>query len=100
MTEDRQVDVGDAGTLLHPGEGPAGVAADLAEDLLDDQRDVGTAALVGEDEDVLQASQGLDDLTRVGDDEGASGLLDHTSSLRHLRPSRGGPGGSHPAEIR
>ena len=86
--ENRQIDVGDDRAILHPRDAPARRAADLGEDLFNDEREVGTAALVGENANVLQSHQGLDDLTRVGDDEGASGLLDHTSSLRHLRPFR------------
>ncbi len=72
------------GTLfyLRPGRRRAGTDS---EDLLDRELDVGPPALVGEDLDVFQTHQGLDDLTRVVKDEGASCFLAHTSSLKHLR---------------
>ena len=45
------------------------------------QLDVGPAAFVVQDPDVLQAHQGLEDLARVGEDEGASGFVGS-----HLKP--------------
>ena len=47
--------------------------------------DVGTAALVAQDLHILQTHQGLEDLSRVDKDEGASCFLAHTSSLKRLR---------------
>ena len=60
-------------------------AKDFARYLLDHQLDVGTAALVAQDLHVFEAHQGLEDLTRVDKDEGASCFLAHTSSLKRLR---------------
>jgi len=73
----------------------------VAGHLLDHQLDVGTAALVGQDDDVFETHQGGEDLTRVDEDEGASWLLAHTTSLKRLRliledPQRG----QVPARIR
>jgi hypothetical protein len=63
----------------------AGRAGEHPYDLLDHQVDVGAAALVLKDQDVLQADQSLEDLSRVADNEGASRFLAHTSSLKRLR---------------
>ena len=53
--------------------------------LFDHELDIGTASFVVQAADVLQSDEGLDDLTRVGDDEGRSRFLAHTSSLKRLR---------------
>jgi hypothetical protein len=54
-----------------------------------------------EDDHVFQADEGSKDLTRLAKNEGASWLLGHTSSLRHLRRARGDPGQDGlPARIR
>ena len=58
---------------------------DRPRDLLDHQLDVGAPAFVVEDPDVFEAHQSAEDLTRVDDDEGASWLLAHTTSLKRLR---------------
>ena len=60
-------------------------APHIANDLLDHQLDVGSPALEAHDHDVFEAHQGLEDLTRVEQGEGASWLLAHTSSLKRLR---------------
>jgi hypothetical protein len=60
--------------------------------LLDQQFNLGTGPFVVKDLDVFQAHQGLDDLIRLGQDEGASCFLAHTSSLKRLRPTLGDPG--------
>ena len=49
------------------------------------QLDVGTPAFVAQDPDVFEAHQCGEDLTRVDEDEGASWLLAHTTSLKRLR---------------
>ena len=73
----------------------------VAGHLLDHQLDVGTAALVGQDDDVFETHQGGEDLTRVDEDEGASWLLAHTTSLKRLRLILGDPRHQGlPAEIR
>ena len=56
----------DLGRLVTPR------TTDLAQDLLDHQFHVGTATRVVQDPDVFEAHQGLEDLDRVGSDEGAS----------------------------
>jgi hypothetical protein len=76
-------------------------AAHLANDLFDHQLDVGSPALEAHDRDVFEAHQGLEDLTRVEQDEGASWLLAHTTSLKRLRLFLGDPRHQGlPAEIR
>ena len=77
--------------VVHDGAifdlGPA-VAPRTVDDpglLLDHQRHVRTTTLIGDDANVLQAHQGMEDLTRVGKDEGASSLLAHTTMLKRLR---------------
>ncbi len=82
---DGQVDVVDHRAFFHLGPLPAPGTRDDAHDLLDHQLHVGVTPLVVELADVLQTHQGLDDLARVGANEGASCFLAHTSSLRHLR---------------
>lgn len=54
------------------------------DDLFNHERNFAPAACVVQHADVLEAVEGLDDLSRVSDDEGASRLLAHTSSVRHL----------------
>jgi hypothetical protein len=68
-------------------------AAHVAEHLFDHQLDVGPETFVLEDRDVLEAHQGLEDLTRVDEDEGASCFLAHASSLKRLRLILGDLGG-------
>lgn len=68
--------------------------ANLLDDLLDHELDIGTSADIREDPDVFEAHQRPDDLTRVAKDKGASGLLSHTSSLERLCSIRGGPSGT------
>jgi len=67
------------------GPCPAHRTAHVAWGLFDQQLDVGPMALVGQDLDVFQTHQGLEDLSRVVEDEGASCFLAHTSSLKRLR---------------
>lgn len=98
---DRQADVAHERTILDLGQHPAGRIADLAHQLLDGQRDVGTSAFEVQNLDVFEAHEGSEDLGRVSDDVGASALLAHTSSLKHLRRVRGDPGhGRDPTRIR
>ena len=69
--------------------------------LLDHELDVGAAALIREDAHVFETHQGGEDLTRVDEDEGASWLLAHTTSLKRLRLILGDPRHQGlPAEIR
>jgi hypothetical protein len=76
-------------------------AAHLANDLFDHQLDVGSFALEAHDRDVFETHQGGEDLTRVQQDEGASWLLAHTTSLKRLRLILGDPAHQGlPAEIR
>jgi len=89
---DGQVYVADDRALFHLGAMTAARTAHVRDDLLDHELDVTTAAFVREDADVLQTNEGLEDLTRVDEDEGASVLLAHTSSLKRLRPILGDPG--------
>ena len=53
--------------------------------------DVGAATPIVKEADLFQADECLEDLTRVSDDEGASSLLAHTSSLKCLRRVLGDP---------
>jgi hypothetical protein len=71
--------------LFDFGPSMARRAQDDAGHLPDHQLDVGPAALVSHDLDVFETHQGLEDLTRVNEDEGASCFLGHTSSLKRLR---------------
>jgi len=82
---DGKVDVVHDGAFFDQGSSSARRTASVAQNLLDHQLDVGSAALVGQDRDVFQAHQRLEDLTRVDKDEGASCFLAHTSSLKRLR---------------
>ena len=82
---DRQVDVGDKRSLLDQCRAATARTSLVGDHLLDDELNVRTSTFVVKDADVLQAHQGLEDLTRVGKDEGASVLLAHTSSLKRLR---------------
>ncbi len=60
-------------------------AAHVADDLFDHQLHIGTAALELHDLDVFETHQGPEDLSMVDEDEGASCLEAHTSSLKRLR---------------
>ena len=72
-----------------------------ADQLLDRQFDVGPTAFVVEDDHVFEAHEGSEYLAMVAKNEGASWLLGHTSSLKHLRRARGDPGqDALPARIR
>lgn len=63
---------------LYLGSCSARLAQDRLDDLFDHQIDVATVALVLDDPDVFQAHQGLEDLVRVSEDEGALCFLGHT----------------------
>jgi hypothetical protein len=88
---DGQVDVADDRALFDLGEATAARTSHLIGDLLDHQLDVRAATSIVKDADVFQADERLEDLTRVSDDEGASCLLAHTSSLKCLRRLLGDP---------
>ena len=78
---DRQIDVANHGPLFHLRRLAADRTSHVADDLLDHELDIGTATFVVQDADVFQAHQRLEDLTRVGDDEGASCFVGS-----HLKP--------------
>ena len=59
----------------------AGGAAQFPHHLFDDKLDVAGVALVPQDAHVFQADERSQDLTRVGDDEGALCFLAHTSNF-------------------
>ena len=86
---DGEVDVAHERALFHLGPTAAARTSDVVDDLLDHELHVRPAALVVQDADVFQAHEGLEDLARVREDEGASCLLAHTSSLKHLRSISG-----------
>jgi hypothetical protein len=89
-------------TILDPGlDGTRWAAHRIPDQLLDGQLDVGSASLVVQDHHVFEADEGLEYLAMVAKNEGASWLLGHTSSLKHLRRVPGDPGqGRDPARIR
>jgi hypothetical protein len=62
---------------------------DLIEHLLDHQLDVRPSALVLEHHDIFEADEGLEDLTRVNEDEGASCFLAHNLKLEAPSPNSG-----------
>ena len=97
---DREVDVGDKGTLLDLGTAMALGTSNVGDDLFDAQLDVAGATLVVHHAHVFQANKRLEDFGRVGEDEGASSFLGHTSSLKHLRLLSGDPHGRDPANFR
>jgi len=72
-------------TFFDHGPPMACRAKDDARYLFDHQLDVGTTALVAHDAHVFETHQGVEDLTRVDQDGGASCFLAHTSSLKRLR---------------
>ena len=72
-------------TFFDLGPPMAGRAKDFARYLFDHQLDVGTTALVAHDAHIFETHQGVEDLSRVDKDEGASCFLAHTSSLKRLR---------------
>jgi hypothetical protein len=82
---DGEVDVTDHRPLFHLGGAAAGRTSGVRDDLFDHELDVSTVSFVTQDADVLQPHEGLEDLSRVGSDEGASRFLAHTSSLKRLR---------------
>ena len=71
--------------LFDAGQSPTRRAVHVTCHLLDHQFHIGAVSHVRENPDVFEAHQGTDDLARVGDDEGASGKLAHTTTLEHLR---------------
>ncbi len=82
---DGQVDVGHDRTFLDLGQlRRARAAHRLADQVLECQCEVGPAAFVVQDHHVFEPDEGSEDLTRLAKNEGASWLLGHTSSLRHL----------------
>src|SRR5580704_9803962 len=87
-------------TFLDPGlHGTRWAAHWIPDQLFDRQLDVGSASLVVQDHHVFEADEGLEYLAMVAKNEGASWLLGHTSSLKHLRRARGDPGqGQTPPE--
>ena len=68
-----------------------GPIQDLVHNLLDHEFDLAPEAGELEDSDSLQAHQSPQDLIRVGDDVGASCLVSHNSSVKHLRRVLGDP---------
>lgn len=82
---DREVHIAHHRPLFHPCVLPAARTSHFAQHLFDHEIDVAAAALVVQDADVFQADKRPEDLSRVGEDEGAFCLLAHTSSLEHLR---------------
>ena len=95
---DGQVDIVHHRSLFDLGRPLALRTADLAQDLLDHQLHVGTVTRIAQDPDVFEAHQGLDDFTRVDNDEGASWFLAHTKIVERLRLFLGDPrtGGTPP----
>jgi hypothetical protein len=59
--------------------------------LLDNQLEDWPAAMVVQDPDVFEADQGLDDLSRVDEDEGASCFLAHNLKLGAPSPNSVAP---------
>jgi hypothetical protein len=95
--EHRQVHVPDHRAFLHPHTATAARTPRIRHHRLDHQIHLRPTPLVIQNADVLQPDQRLDNLARLGHDEGASNLLAHTSSLRRLRPLSGQ---RRPAQIR
>lgn len=58
---------------------------DDVHDLLDHEVHLTLTAPVVDNPDIFKTHQGLQNLVRLSKDEGGSGLLAHTASLRHLR---------------
>jgi hypothetical protein len=87
---DGQVDVVDHRALFDLGPPLTDGTANLGDNLLDHELDVGAPADVGENPDVFEAHHGPDDLDRVSDDKGAARKLAHTTTLEHLRHLSGG----------
>jgi hypothetical protein len=82
--EHRQIDVAHHRALFDLGRPATAWTSQSTDHLLDHQLHVLATALVVQDRDILQTDEGLDDLTRVIKDKGASCLLSHISSLEHL----------------
>jgi len=74
----REVDVGDEGTLFDSCRPVALGTPDVGNHLLDAQFDVAGATFVVHHAHVFQADEGFQDFARVSQDEGASIFLDHT----------------------
>jgi hypothetical protein len=70
--------------LFDMGSLRAGRTSKLPEVLFDRELHVGPISAERENPDLFEAHQGPDDLARVGDDEGASGTLAHTTTPEHL----------------
>ena len=85
---DRQVDAVNHRALFDLGALCTTRTDDDASDLFDHQLDARPPAFVGQDADIFEANEGRKDLTRVDEDEGASWLLAHTTSLKRLRLMR------------
>ena len=81
----KEIDVVHDGTVFDLGPQVAARTEDHAGFLLDHQGHVRTMTPIGQDANVLQAHQGMEDLSRVSKDEGAFCFLGHTSSLKDLR---------------
>jgi hypothetical protein len=80
-------------TFLHDGfDATRWAAHRVLDQLFDGQLDVGSESLVVEDHHVFEANEGLEYLAMVAKNEGASWLLGHTSSLKHLRRAQADPG--------
>jgi len=69
---DGQIDISHHRALFDLGPHAAARTSRLLDDLLDHELDVAASARVVQDPDVFEAHQGLDDLARVREDEGAS----------------------------
>src|SRR5487761_37388 len=80
----RQVDIAHDRAFLDLGSTATGRTPNHFHDLLDHQLHLPLQATVMEDSNVFEADQGLENLARLGKNEGALGLLLHISSLRHL----------------
>ena len=73
----------------------------LAGSLFDHQSHLGSATLVGQDLDVLEPDEGLQNLGMVDEDEGVFSFKSHNSILKHLRLLHDdGPRGQSPAGVK
>ena len=91
---DGQVDVVHDRAFFDLSRPSTGWTQDLGDIRLTIGLHVGSEAFVRENADVFETEthQGAEDLTRVDQDEGASWLLAHTTSLKRLRLFLGDPG--------
>ena len=74
---DRQVHVGDERDAPSPGLVATARTRNVIQHLLNHQRDVGACTFVVQHPYVFQADKGLEDFTRVRQDEGVFGLFSH-----------------------